>query len=267
MSNKHWFYVCFAVCSCLPVHAQDTGRAIVEVITSPDLGGDTVTFAGTPKGVLELQFGQPDRLSSGALADGTVTSTITAVGPVITAQQYVVEHILCDDTDSATPSTGNVAALTVTFNIDAGETVTCRFKLTAVTEDESEPPGLSCLCPLEGEWLISNLPGAMVCTGAISLTVPFPAHSSQGELQISDDCKTIFGTDFQSDTADVSLSRQPDCGYAGVVGGEQGGIPMQLHFTMQVETEESLTGLIYNQITQQGATCTTTRPFTMQFNE
>ena len=105
----------------------------------------------------------------------------------------------------------------------------------------------------------------MVCTGAVSMTVPFPANSGRGELEVRDDCATLFGSDFQSDTADVTVHRQPNCSYAGIVGGEQGGIPMQLEFTMVVVDEETITGTIYNQMTQQGATCITTRPFEMRF--
>jgi hypothetical protein len=266
MKKKHLVYAFFGVCVCLSATAQNTGVAIVEVTTDPDLGGDTVTFAGTPNGVLELRLGQPNKLSATGLVSGTYTSTITAIGPVIAGQLYALQRISCDDTDSAVPSSGNVGANTATFNIEAGEKVTCRFHLKAVEPEEPEPPGLSCICPLEGSWSVSNLPGAMVCTGAISLTVPFPANNGQGELQIRDDCETLFGTDFQADTADVTLRRQPNCVYTGVVGGEQGGMPMQLEFTMVVENEEYIAGSIYNQITQQGATCTTTRPFEMRFN-
>jgi len=171
--------------------------------------------------------------------------------------------ISCDDGDSDLPSTGNVSAATATFNIEAGEIVTCQFNLVII---QPEPPELSCVCPFEGSWSVSNLAGAMVCTGAVSLTVPFPANSAQGELQISDDCETIFGTDFQGDTADITLHRQPSCAYQGVVGAEQEGIPMELEFSVAVETEEFLTGSIYSQISQQGMTCITNRPFEMRFN-
>ena len=241
MRKKHLVYAFFGVCVFFSATAQNTGVAIVEVTTDPDLGGDTVTFAGTPNGVLELRLGQPDILSATGLASGTYTSTITAVGPVITGLPYALQRISCNYTDSAAPSSGNVGANTATFNIEAGEKVTCRFYLKAVEPEEPEPPGLSCICPLEGSWSVSNLPGAMVCTGAVSLTVPFPANNGQGELQIRDDCETLFGTDFQADTADVTVHRQPNCVYTGVVGGEQGGIPMQLEFTMVVENEDFIT--------------------------
>ena len=266
MKKKNLVYAFFGVCVSLSATAQNSGVAIVEVTTDPDLGNDTVTFTGTPTGVLELRLGQLDKLSAAGLASGTYTSTITAVGPIIAGQPYALQRISCDDADSAAPSTGNVGANTATFNIEAGEKVTCQFQLKAVEPEEPEPPGLSCICPLEGSWSVLNLPGAMVCTGTASLTVPFPANNGQGELQIRDNCETLFGTDFQADTADVTVRRQPDCAYAGVVGGEQGGMPMQLEFTMVVENEEFITGRIYNQITQQGTTCTTTRPFEMRFN-
>jgi hypothetical protein len=267
MKIKHLLSALIVTCACLPATAQNSGTAIVEVISVPDLGGDTVRFHGTPNGTLELRLGQADRLIATGLASGTYLSKITDVGPIITAQHYNLESISCDDADSAVPSTGDVSTLTATFNIEPGEKVTCRFTLKAAEPSElEESPGASCICPLEGSWSVSNLPGAMVCTGSFNMSVPFPANNSQGALEISDDCETIFGTDFQSDTADVTLHRQPDCTYAGVVGGEQDGIPMQLEFTMAVENEKFLTGKIYSQVTQQGATCTINRPFEMRFN-
>ena len=260
-------YLLAGICACFAASAQDSGVAIVEVTTDPELGGDTVTFSGTPSGVLELRIGQPDKLSESGLASGAYTTTITAIGPVLAGQPYALQRISCDDADSDAPSLGNLATNSATFNIEAGEKVTCRFHLAALAAEDTQTPGLSCTCPLQGSWSVSNLPGAMVCTGALSMTVPIPASSGQGHLEVRDDCNTLFGTDFQSDTADVTVHRQPNCVYTGVVGGEQGGIPMQLEFTMVVQDEKYITGGIYNQTTQQGATCVTTRPFAMRFND
>ncbi len=131
MNKKRMVHALLGVFVCLSATAQNSGVAIVEVITDPDFGGDTVRFAGAPNGLLELRLGQPDKLSSTGLASGTYTSTISEVGPALLGQLYVLQSIACDDADSASPSTGNVDTLTATFNIEAGEKVSCRFKLTA----------------------------------------------------------------------------------------------------------------------------------------
>ena len=48
MKKKNLVYAFFGVCVSLSATAQNSGVAIVEVTTDPDLGNDTVTFTGTP---------------------------------------------------------------------------------------------------------------------------------------------------------------------------------------------------------------------------
>ena len=221
-----------------------------------------MTFAGTPNGVLELRLGQPDKLSATGLASGTYTSTITAVGPVIAGQPYALQWISCDDTDSAAPSTGNVGANTATFNIEAGEKVTCRFHLKAVEPEEPEPPGLSCICPLEGSWSVSNLPGTMVCTGTAGFTLPLAASTQTGTLGVYNGCQSLQITNFDDDYADVPMQRVPgECGYKGVAEG----VPMENRFNLDVQNEEFLIGSLRMEIVQQGTTCIMTRDFEVRF--
>jgi len=264
MKKKHLVYALFGVCVCLSATAQNTGVAIVEVTTDPDLGGDTVTFAGIPNGVLELRLGQPDKLSATGLVSGTYTSTITAIGPVIAGQPYALQRISCDDTESAAPSSGNVGTNSATFNIEAGEKVTCRFHLKAVEPEEPEPPGLSCICPRAGSWTASNLPGTMVCTGTTGFTLPLAASTQTGTLGVSNGCQSLQITNFDDDYADVPMQRVPgECGYVGVAEG----VPMENRFNLDVQNEEFLIGSLRMKVVQQGTTCIMTRDFEVRFND
>jgi len=229
-----------------------SGVAIVEVITEPDIGSDTLRFVGTPGGLLSLQLGQADRLVAGNLPPGSYTSTLSTIGPVLVAQGYSLESIMCDDQTSAEPSTGDVSTKSANFNVEDGETVTCQFKLTAS----------DCLCPRAGSWTASNLPGLMVCTGTANLTLPLLPSTQTGTLEVRDGCQTLFATDFAEDTADITMHRLPGCGYEGTAQG----VPMVIRFTWDVHDEEFMTGNLYSEVIQQGTTCVMTREIEMRFN-
>jgi len=93
------------------------------------------------------------------------------------------------------------------------------------------------------------------------------ASTDTGTLEMRDGCQTIFATDFSEETADITMHRVAGCGYEGVVGGEEGGIPMQIHFTWDVQNEEFITGILYSQVNEQGAICTVSRGFELRFEE
>ena len=238
--------------------ASTSGVAIVEVITDPDIGSDTLRFVGTPAGLLSLRLGQADKLVATDVVPGSHKSTLTVIGPSLLAHGYSLVSIACDDQNSTSPSVGDVATQTATFNIEDGETVTCQFKLSVAP----------CLCPREGSWTVSHLPGSMTCTGALNMAFPLLAASTDtGTLEMRDGCQTIFATDFSEETADTTMHRVAGCGYEGVVGGEEGGIPMQIHFTWDVQNEEFITGILYSQVNEQGAICTVSRGFELRFEE
>jgi hypothetical protein len=235
---------------------SQTGSAIVEVITEPDIGTGTLRFTGTPEGLISLSLGQQEQLVADNLVAGSYTSTLAAISSALAVQGYRLESIACDDEESPSPSTGNMSTQTATFNIEDGETVTCRFKLV----------DSACLCPREGSWTVTNLPGVMACTGAFNMSIPLPPGTETGTLEIRDGCQTLFATDFSDDTADLTMHRVAGCAYEGTVGGSQDGIPMVIHFTWHVQNEEFITGNLHSQVNQSGATCTMSRPFEMRFN-
>jgi hypothetical protein len=233
----------------LGAEGAPTGTAIVEVITEPDIGGDTLRFVGTPSGLLSIRPNQQNRLASEVLSAGSYTSALSEVGPLLTAQDYELDRIVCDDENS----TGDVSARTANFDLEDGEAVVCQFRLVAST----------CACPRAGSWTGSNLPGSMVCTGAVNMTVPLAANSQAGTLEVSDDCQSLVATKFSDEYADVNMSRVLGCGYEGTAQGT----PMEIQFTWDVQNEEFITGSLHSEFAQQGATCTMSREFELRFDE
>jgi hypothetical protein len=49
------------------------------------------------------------------------------------------------------------------------------------------------------------------------------------------------------------------------VGGEEGGIPMTIDFTLTVESPEHLTGALSSEVSQQGTTCRMNRTYELDF--
>ncbi|MDX1421086.1 MAG: hypothetical protein R3181_14060 [Rubricoccaceae bacterium] len=236
---------------------QPGGTAVVVVETTPEAGGDTLRFEGTPSGQLPLRLDQPNRLAAENLEPGPYTSTLAAIGPELQAQGYALRDIRCDDGASATPSVGNLATQTATFNLDDGETVTCVFELSTS----------SCVCPEAGTWAVDNHPGTMACTGAVSMTLPLAPASGTGTLDIRDGCATVYAEDLGEGTAPITMRRSPDCRYRGTVGGEEGGIPMEIHFTWDIQDPEHITGNLESTVSEQGMTCTMARTFELRYQE
>ena len=94
------------------------GTIIVEKQTSPDGAAGSFTFAGDAAG----SIGDGGQIVVGNLVPGTYTSSETDPGP-----GFDLGAIVCDDGDSATASSGDLAKLRATFELDPGETVTCVF--------------------------------------------------------------------------------------------------------------------------------------------
>jgi hypothetical protein len=98
---------------CIVTNTQQPGTIIVEKQTDPDGAPDTFTFTGDAPGT--IADGQ--RIVVGDLQPGTYTSVeIVPAGWDLTA-------IECNDDNSS----GDPNARTATFQLEAGETVTCTF--------------------------------------------------------------------------------------------------------------------------------------------
>ena len=99
------------------VTVAPSGKIIVKKVTepSPDPTSTSFTFTGDAAG--SIKDGETIEVQ---LNPGTYTSTEVA------AAGFVLTSITCDDSNS----TGNVETATATFNLEAGETVTCTFTNT-----------------------------------------------------------------------------------------------------------------------------------------
>ena len=239
-----------------PAAQGDAGRAVVAVVTEPEVDGDTLRFEGIPSGVISLGAGS-ERLEASGLAAGTYVTTLAAMGPTLVGGGYEVTGVTCDDGRSAAPSVGDAMARTATFRVEAGETVTCVFTLAAS----------ACVCPREGAWAVSNLPGSMVCTGAVSMTAPLAPGTERGRLEVRDGCATVVATGMGEGTAPITMRRGAGCAYRGTVGGERDGIPMEIHFTWTVEDPSFITGELSSEVSQQGMTCVMSRAYELRFAE
>jgi uncharacterized repeat protein (TIGR01451 family) len=95
------------------------GTIIVKKVSDPP-GGTGFTFTGDAAGTID----DGGTITVSNLMPGTYTSTETD------PTGYSLDSIVCDDAQSATPSTDNLTTRTATFKLDAGETVTCTFSNT-----------------------------------------------------------------------------------------------------------------------------------------
>jgi len=231
--------------------ASDTGTAVVRIVAEPPLAAGTFGFAGTPTGEVRLA---PDRdsLSAEGLAAGGYASTLAAVDPNVAAAGYRLVDIRCDDPASS----GDLAGAKANFAIQPGKTVTCVFALAVSS---------ACLCPKEGTWNVNNLPGQMVCTGAMSMTLPLAPSSGAGTLKIEDDCATIVAAGLSEGEGTMTMRRNASCGYEGSFGGSHEGLPMTIDFVWTLASDDEIAGSLHSEVSQQGMTCIMTRDFEMNF--
>lgn len=125
----------------------------------------------------------------------------------------------------------------------------------------------SCICPKPGPWNVQNHTGEMVCVGAVSMAMPLAPNSTRGTIEIQDNCATIVGSGLSEDEATIEMHRTKDCDYEGSVGGSQDGIPMTINFTMEIQSEEHITGDLKSTVTEQGMTCNMSRTFELHFGQ
>ncbi len=97
------------------------GTIVLASQTIPDGSAGTFQFTGVPSGTVP----SGGTLVVSNLEPGTYTST--EVNP---APDFEVTAIDCDDSASATPSSGDPGTRSANFNLDPGEMVTCTFTNT-----------------------------------------------------------------------------------------------------------------------------------------
>jgi len=158
------------------------GTVIVEKQTLPDGSPQGFEFTGNVSGTT----GDGGQIALSNLLPATYTSTETLV------DGWTLTSIVCDDGESDTPSGGDVNTGTATFNLDAGETVTCMFtntqdgsieviKSLPITGPDSETFNFT-----------SNFNGNFFLIGDAATTAPVPVAPGSG-YTVSEDDPSLAG--------------------------------------------------------------------------
>jgi hypothetical protein len=265
------------------------GTAVVEMVALGPSAAATFEFTGVPSG--SVMAGSS--LQAASLAAGSYTTTLTPPSP-----EWVLVAITCDDGGSSVPSRGDLVGRSATFNIEAGETVTCTFQMATgeaqsgssgtqtggtAAGDQSNPfshpddgwenfplpadlpPTAGTFAvPKGGPWNVSNHSGQMVCGG---FSVPLREASDRGTLDVRDGGQTIVGTGLSDDTAPITMRAVSGVTgrYAGSVGGSQDGIPMTINFFWQLVSDEWIVGYLTSTVSAQGMTCNMFRTFELRY--
>ncbi len=235
--------------------AAEPGNVVLRVTTLPATNAGSVRFAGTPAGQLRLAANGTASLQAG-VETGRHVSRLEWIDPALLSAGYRLTAISCDDRSSQRRSEGDVPTKAATFNVEAGETVTCTFQLAI---------RMACTCPDEGRWKVANHTGSMACTGAMSMTLPLIASRSQGTLKANETCDTIVADGMSEDEADVVMHLQRNCSYVGTVGGSRDGIPMTIEFKWNVESERRITGDLTSNVSTNGMTCRMSRTYELDY--
>jgi len=153
------------------------GTIIVEKQTLPDGSPEIFEFTGNVAGLI-ADGGQ---ISLSGLLPATYNSTETPV------DGWTLTSIVCDDGESDTPSSGDTDTGTATFNLDAGETVTCVFTNTqdgTIEVIKSMP-----IAGPESETFnfTSNFNGDFFLIGDAATTGPVPVAPGSGYTVSEDD--------------------------------------------------------------------------------
>lgn len=235
--------------------AGEPGTVVLRVATLPSTNAGAVRFGGTPAGQVRLAANGTATLQAGVDA-GRHVSTLEWIDPALLSAGYRLVAISCDDRNSQQRSDGDVGLKTTTFNVEAGETVTCTLQLAV---------RMACTCPMEGRWKVVNHTGSMACTGAMSMTLPLMASRSQGTLDANEDCDTVVAAGMTDDEADVVMHVAPDCSYVGTVGGSSDGIPMTITFKWNLENARRITGDLKSNVSTNGMTCRMSRTYELDY--
>ena len=222
------------------------------------------------------------------------TYTTTEVDP---APDFELTEVECDDSASATASSGDPVTRSAIFNVDPGETVTCtfihetddsptgggngastgggvnpfeqpdRYLADFPLPDPLPPDAGSAAVPKAGPWVATNFEGELDC-GITSQTIP-ASPSETGTLEVLDGGQTVIGTSLQEDqAAPITMSADPAINgrYAGSVDGVQEEAPVTIDYYWQVVTEEYIVGYLISSFTSEGVTCAVYRPYELRYN-
>lgn len=272
------------------VEARAQGSAVVRVIVQSPTAPASFDFTGTPSGSVPAG----GSLAASSLSPGSYTSTQAGAGTA------TLVAIACDDAGSSTPSVGNVATRSATFNVESGETVTCTFTYgtperqersdpsdagtgdnatgggtnpftdpDADFEDFPDPDDLPALAgtfavPKAGPWDVFNHQGRMACTG---FAAPLAEARDRGTIEVRDGGRTLYGVGMSEGTAPLTMHAVPAITgrYTGSVGGSQDGIPMTIEFFWQLVTDEWIIGYLTSTVTASGMTCNMFRTYELEY--
>ena len=119
-----------------------TGSIVVRKVTSPAATPGSFTFTGDVAG----SIGHNGTIQVSNLDPGTYTSTESANA------SFNLTNVTCDDNNSS----GNSGTRTATFNVEAGETVTCTFTNTVptITPPTPETPAVTHPIPVNNQWAL-----------------------------------------------------------------------------------------------------------------
>jgi uncharacterized repeat protein (TIGR01451 family) len=114
-----------------PPPPPEDGRVVVKKVM---VGGqNTFTFSGTPSGSISQ--------NGGTISQDVEPGQYTSTEDVLGTSRWDLTAIECDDANSS----GDLQSRTATFNVEAGETVTCTFENTRrgriIVEKQTNPDG------------------------------------------------------------------------------------------------------------------------------
>ena len=270
----------------------NTRRATAVVAADMEGASANFQFTGVPSGTVSNN----GTLVVANLTPGTYTTT--GVDP---APNFEFTSVICDDSESAVPSSGDAATRTAVFNLDPGETVTCTFSNDDDTgndivgggetdtgtipsgdginpfvdpdddfdqfplpEDPNDLPDDAGTHPVPrpGPWTAHNHSGGMECGSFEFEMAPSPPES--GEIEVLDDGATVIATGLE-ESADVSITMTADPAitgrYYGSFGATQDGVPIVIDYYWQLVTDEHIVGYLTSSFSSEGVTCSIYRPF------
>ncbi|MFN2183651.1 MAG: hypothetical protein ACK2UU_06660 [Anaerolineae bacterium] len=103
------------------------GTLIVASQVSPDGAEGSFLFTGVPSGTISAG----GTLVASNLKPGSYTTTERDPGP-----DFDLAAVECDDSSSATPSSGDSSTRSAVFNLDPGETIRCLFANALIEAEE-----------------------------------------------------------------------------------------------------------------------------------
>lgn len=238
--------------------AAESGTAVVRVVMEPPVESEVFrfVFTGSPAGGLSVKHDGIGRLAAAPVVPGRHDSTLVQIDPDVAAAGYSLTSIRCDDSASARPSSGDLKSQQVSLEVENGEEVTCDFVFTRG----------ACVCPKPGRWKVTNHLGSMVCTGAVSMTMPLKASTTRGTLEVLDGCSTIVASGMSEDEATLRMSAIAGCGFQGILREKRDGIPMTISFTWTVRDDERITGDLRSSVSEKGMNCEMSRDYALEFS-